>query len=116
MIVCKEFTFDSAHNLIKDPGKCANLHGHTYKLQVCIEGHINNDTGYILNFSEINKIVKDKIINKLDHKYLNEIIDTPSAENISKWIWDNLINMLPQLSEIKLWESPSNFCIYRGEN
>ena len=112
MLITKEFTFDAAHKLINHKGKCKNLHGHTYKLQVTIKGKPNGD-GMIIDFSDIKNIVKTSIIEKLDHAYLNEIIQQPTAENIIIWIWDELEDKL-NLSELKLWETPTSFITYAG--
>lgn len=114
MIVCKEFTFDSAHKLPGYNGECANLHGHTYKLQIYIKGEVDKKTGLVMDFKEIKNIVSEEVLKILDHKYINDIIENPSAENISIWIWDHLKDMLPLLYEVKLWETPTSFCIYSG--
>lgn len=114
MIICKEFTFDSAHKLNNYIGKCANLHGHTYKLHVSIKGPIR-DNGLVFDFGDIKECVKIMILDQLDHRFLNDIIEQPSAENISVWIWNELKEKLP-LYEIKLWETPTSYVIYHGEN
>lgn len=113
MIICKEFTFDAAHKLNDYIGKCANLHGHTYKLQICVQGTIQKN-GLVMDFSEIKRVVTTKVLDKLDHKFINDVIKQPSAENISVWIWKQLEKDLP-LYEIKLWETPTSFAIYKGE-
>jgi 6-pyruvoyltetrahydropterin/6-carboxytetrahydropterin synthase len=114
MQATKVFTFDSAHQLRDYVGQCANLHGHTYILHVTVNGPVQKN-GLIIDFSTIKKVVKKLILDKLDHKYLNDIINQPSAENITLWIWKQLENKLP-LYEIKLWETPTSFVTYRGEN
>ncbi|HSX08709.1 MAG TPA: 6-carboxytetrahydropterin synthase QueD [Candidatus Saccharimonadales bacterium] len=111
MIVCKEFTFDSAHKLNNYNGKCANLHGHTYKLQICVKGEIQKN-GLVLDFLDIKEVVKKKVLAVLDHKYLNDIIEQPSAENITMWIWEQLHSSLPLIYEITLWETPNSFAKY----
>lgn len=114
MIICKEFTFDAAHKLENYEGKCANLHGHTYKLQVFVKGPIQ-ENGLLIDFVDLKKHVKKKVIDLLDHKYINEVINTQSSvENISIWIWDQLKGSLP-LYEIRLWETPTSFAIYSGD-
>ena len=113
MLITKEFTFAAAHKLINHKGKCKNLHGHTYKLQVTIRGKPNSD-GMIIDFSDIKNIVKTSVIEKLDHSYLNEIIQQPTAENIILWIWDKLKDKL-NLFELKLWETPTSFITYCGD-
>lgn len=112
MIICKEFTFDSAHKLTNDNGECANLHGHTYRLQVYVKGEVQEKTGYVQDLKEIKQVVKKNILDRLDHTYLNDTIDNPSVENVSVWIWNQLKSDLPLLYEVRLWETPTSFGIY----
>lgn len=112
MIITKEFTFDSAHKLDWDQGNCNHLHGHTYKLQVSVRGSMNNN-GIIIHFTELKEVVEKKVLGDLDHKYINELIENPTAENIVLWIWDKIKDKL-DLYEIKLWETPTSFVTYRG--
>lgn len=114
MLIAKEFTFDAAHKLLNYDGLCANLHGHTYKLQVVLSGS-NLKNGLVFDFVVLKKIVSEKVISKLDHKFINEIIKQSTAENISIWIWNQLEKSLP-LYEIRLWETPTSFVMYRGDD
>lgn len=114
MLIAKEFTFNSAHRLPDYNGLCANLHGHTYKLVVSLNGKIKED-GMVIDFSILKKMVNDKAVNLLDHKFLNDVIDYPTAENIAVWIWKQLSKELPELYEITLWETPTSYVIYRGD-
>src|SRR5258708_39715322 len=109
MIICKEFIFDSAHKLEKYRGPCASLHGHTYKLQICIQGKVQ-ENGLVRDLREVKDIVVKHVIQVLDHQYLNEIVTNPSVENLSIWIWEHLKDELP-LYEIKLWETATSFAI-----
>jgi len=102
MRLCHEFYFDAAHYLPHYKGKCEKLHGHTYKLEVVIEGDIKKD-GMIIDFSKLKDIVEKEIIEKLDHQALNELVENPTAEHIVEWIASQLKGKLP-LSSIKLWE------------
>ena len=113
MEITKEFTFDSAHQLNWHQGKCKNLHGHTYKLRVTVKGEIKQN-GIIIDFGELKKIVNESVIEQLDHKFLNDIIDNPTAENLIVWIWDQLKSKL-NLSEIRLWETPTSYVTYKGK-
>ena len=92
MLVGKEFTFDSAHFLPKYYGKCEKMHGHTYRLQVVVDGKIG-ENGLVIDFTILKKIVKKQIIDKLDHCVINEIIEVSSCENMIKWIWDELVDL-----------------------
>lgn len=112
MLIAKEFTFDAAHRLLNYDGPCANLHGHTYKLQIVLSGPVQKN-GMVIDFVDLKKIVTEKVISKLDHKFINRIIKQSTAENISIWIWNQLEKNLP-LYEIRLWETSTSFAVYRG--
>lgn len=92
MIVGKEFTFDAAHFLPKYYGKCEKLHGHTYRLRVSVEGKIG-ENGLVIDFVILKKIVKEQVLDQLDHQCLNDVMPTPSCENIAKYVWDQLVDL-----------------------
>lgn len=112
MQVSKEFTFDAAHFLTKYHGKCENLHGHTYRLRVTVEGEIQED-GMVVDFLEVKALVKEKILGKFDHRNLNDFFENPTAEFVAKYIWDELKPAL-NLCEVRLWETENSFVTYRG--
>lgn len=89
MFVTKEFEFASAHFLTKYHGKCERLHGHNYKLAVTVKGDIA-DNGMVVDFVLLKKVVKEHIIDRLDHYCLNDFMENPTAEVMIKWIWDEL--------------------------
>jgi 6-pyruvoyltetrahydropterin/6-carboxytetrahydropterin synthase len=113
MLVTKEFCFNGAHNLLGYKGKCEKLHGHTWTVQVTVDAPVAED-GLAFDFVRLKEIVEEKAVSLLDHSYLNEIIDNPSAENIAIWIWQRLQLELP-LHEIKVFETATSFVTYRGE-
>lgn len=112
LTLTKKFSFDSAHRLKNHKGKCKNLHGHTYLLEVSITGKVDKKTGMIIDFSVLKQLVNDLAIEKLDHQYLNDIIKDPTAENIIQWVWDILYDPLRkqgvELFMLKLWETPTS--------
>ena len=118
MEIYKEFAFDSAHFLpyVPDGHKCKNMHGHTYRLRVCIEGPPDPHLGWIMDFKELKDIVGNTI-EQLDHKLINDIrgLENPTAENITIWIWQQIKPLLPFLSRIELYETPTTGVIYKGE-
>ena len=118
MILIKEFEFDAAHNLVHYHGKCENLHGHTYKLVVKLEGEPDEE-GMVFDFVQLKELVNEKIIDKFDHAYLNNIIPQPTAENIAVYVWDNLIDDINRdncrLYEVQVWETKTSGIVYRGE-
>ncbi|MBI5411663.1 6-carboxytetrahydropterin synthase QueD [Candidatus Peregrinibacteria bacterium] len=112
MIIGKEFTFDAAHFLKDYHGKCERLHGHTYKLHVCIEGEVEKE-GMVFDFAKMKEIVNREVIDVLDHTNINDTLAQSTVENMCIWVWDRLKGELP-LCEIRMWESPTSFAIYRG--
>ncbi|MEK7673355.1 MAG: 6-carboxytetrahydropterin synthase QueD [Patescibacteria group bacterium] len=107
------FQFAASHFLTKYHGKCENLHGHNYKLVITIRGEIKED-GMVMDFKILKDIVKDKIINIVDHTHLNDLMDNPSAENMLVWIWAELKDVLP-LKKLALYETENYYCEYSGE-
>jgi len=92
MLITKEVTFDAAHFLADYHGKCERMHGHTYALAVTLEGEIQ-DNGLVIDFALLKQIIKNRILNKLDHQMLNDVIKNPSAERIAVWVWDQLCDL-----------------------
>ena len=131
--ICRKSHFNSAHKLynktwskeknLKVFGKCSyeNFHGHNYELIVKLYGEINEDTGMLMDLSDLKKIIKDKVEDKLDHKNLNLDIDyfkdkITSTENLAIYIWNRLndaINIECKLTVI-LYETPRNFVEFSG--
>ena len=116
MLLCKDFTFDAAHNLVDYHGKCERLHGHTYRLRIVLEGEPDAE-GMIMDFIELKAIVKERILSQLDHSYINDIITQPSAENIALWIWGELEERVKrdncELYEVHVWETADSRVILR---
>ena len=116
MFISKDFKFDAAHNLVHYHGKCEKLHGHTYRLRVVLEGTPDSE-GMIIDFIELKQIVKDKVISRLDHAYINDIIPQPSAENIALWVWHELEEIVKRenccLYEVHVWETETSCVILR---
>lgn len=98
----RTFYLDSSHHLPDYKGKCESVHGHTYRLDVVIEGE-PGASGMVLDFADLARIVDENVIEPLDHKNLNTILDNPTAERITEWIWSALAAELP-LAEVTLYE------------
>ena len=131
--ICRKSHFNSAHKLynktwskeknLKVFGKCSyeNFHGHNYELIVKLYGEINEDTGMLMDLSDLKKIIKDEVEEKLDHKNLNLDIDyfkdkITSTENLAVYIWNRLndaINIECKLTVV-LYETPRNFVEFSG--
>jgi 6-pyruvoyltetrahydropterin/6-carboxytetrahydropterin synthase len=120
MIVSKTFQFEAAHYLPNVPveHKCRRLHGHSYKVQIDVKGPLEADKGWVCDFADISAAFKP-LWQQLDHHYLNEDIaglDNPTAENIARWIWNNLKPSLPLLDRISVWETENSGCSYDGQD
>ena len=116
MKLFKEFTFEAAHQLplVPKDHKCFQLHGHSFKVRVYVQGQVN-EMGWVIDFAELKGICKPWI-EMLDHSFLNEIngLDNPTSENIAIWLWGKLKDDLPQLSAVEIMETCSSGCIYSG--
>lgn len=116
MKIFKEFTFEAAHKLplVPKEHKCFNLHGHSFKVKITIDGPIN-EMGWVMDFSELKKICSP-YIEQLDHSYLNEIegLENPTSENIAIWLWARLKEPLKYLSSITVMETCNSGCEYFG--
>ena len=130
--VVKEFTFDAAHRLPNHPGKCRSLHGHTYRLQVGVKGHVDPETGMVVDFGDLKSVIERTIINALDHSYLNEIETdkdyltsfprlVPTSESMVEWLvkelggffqnqWEGLV----VLQLVRLYETPTSYAEWRA--
>jgi 6-pyruvoyltetrahydropterin/6-carboxytetrahydropterin synthase len=110
MIVTKKFSFNSAHFLPSYVGKCKQLHGHTYMLEVSIQGEVNPDTGMVMDFHDITYVVNNKVVEVLDHRCLNDVISNPTAENVLLWIRDKLsLSFKGYYLRLRLWENPDSY-------
>ncbi|MEM8844536.1 MAG: 6-carboxytetrahydropterin synthase [Pseudomonadota bacterium] len=117
-IVSKELVFDSAHFITDHPGRCENLHGGRYNLNVKIKGRIDPLTGFVIDYGYLKKVTKKRVIEKLDHQTLNyvdvDIAWRSSTELLNIFIWEQLIDYLPGLQELQTYETPQSYCIYTG--
>lgn len=117
MVIFKKFTFDSAHALphVPDGHKCKEVHGHTYKLTVFIEGDLDEKLGWVMDFAELKRVIKP-VIEEIDHKFLNDIpgLENPTCEIIVKWIWDRIKPGIPLLKKLHLDETPTSGAVYEG--
>lgn len=114
----KSFAFDAAHHLPTFPEdhKCHGHHGHGFRVDVCVEGDVDEARGYLIDYGEI-KAFCEPIRRQLDHSYLNDIagLENPTAENLARWIWQRLKPGLPLLSAVVVHESADSTCEYRGQ-
>lgn len=107
-------------------GKCSNplWHGHNYELYVTIKGHVNPSIGFLVNLTKLSELIKEAIINKVDHRNINLEVDfmqnqIVSSENLAIAFWNELAPKIKslgaQLHCIKLVETENNYVEYYGE-
>jgi 6-pyruvoyltetrahydropterin/6-carboxytetrahydropterin synthase len=114
--------FAAAHQLQMVAKQCENLHGHNWKIEVCVAGEELNPAGVLIDFGELKKRLAT-IIDQLDHKFLNELEVLgncqPSSENVARHIAHALDAILDtpgaRVSSVTAWESDDACAIYRIE-
>ena len=119
MQIRKQFKFESAHVLPHHPGKCARLHGHSYRLDVAIRGPIRATgpaQGMVEDFDTVAAVVEREVIDVLDHRSLNELMENPTCEIIVQWIWERLDGRLDGLDELILWETATSCAVLRASD
>ena len=115
--------FSSAHQLRNYRGKCENLHGHNYKVEIYARGRELNDAGLLVDFVEL-KRAADEIVNFLDHKNINELPPfdeelNPSAENLARFILERVAGRVTdgrvEVYKVRCFETPTSVATYRLE-
>ena len=118
MEIYQDFSIEAGHRLPLVPAGhgCGRAHGHSFRIRVCVEGRINPETGWVVDFAEIAAAFAP-LRAQLDHADLNGIagLENPTSEHLSVWIWDRLSSHLPGLSRVEVAETALSGCIYRGE-
>jgi 6-pyruvoyltetrahydropterin/6-carboxytetrahydropterin synthase len=102
VVISQEFC--AAHKLLNHKGVCADLHGHTWKVEVVVRAK-NLKDGMVVDFMAVKSIL-DEILP--DHSYLNEILADPTAENMAKWLYDELKARIPGVAKVLVWESSAS--------
>ncbi|QBR69987.1 6-carboxytetrahydropterin synthase QueD [Beijerinckiaceae bacterium] len=117
MKITQAFSFEAAHSLpnVAAEHRCKRLHGHSYRVELRLEGAVDPVTGFVADFFEIEAAFAP-LLERLDHHHLNEIegLENPTAENIAIWIWDRTNKALPQLASVVVYETPDCWAEYEG--
>ncbi len=126
VLVSRRESFNAAHQL-RDPGisddenqrlfgKCANLHGHNYVLEVVVAGEIQDGTGYVMDLKQLSDVICRRVIDDVDHRNLNTDVPwlqgrIPTAENLALAFWERISSELPEglLRTVRLWETDKNW-------
>jgi 6-pyruvoyltetrahydropterin/6-carboxytetrahydropterin synthase len=116
MIIFRQFTFEAAHRLPNVPvgHRCARLHGHSYRVEIHVEGPVDPHRGMVMDFADLAAVVRP-LVEKLDHQTLNEVegLDNPTSEQLAMWFWDRLAGSLP-LAKVVVRETSRSGVEYRG--
>ncbi len=112
-------SFAAAHNLREFRGKCENLHGHNWKIEVVLRGRSLQSNGILVDFGEMKAEIREAL-EEMDHKYLNDLpffsTNNPSSENIARFLYENLSAKLAtgdrKLCSITAWESEDACATY----
>ncbi|WP_026606709.1 6-carboxytetrahydropterin synthase QueD [Methylocapsa acidiphila] len=117
MKIMQAFRFEAAHRLpnVPEEHRCRRLHGHSYRVELKLEGSVDPTTGFVVDFFDVEAAFKP-LLDRLDHHYLNEIdgLENPTAENIAVWIWDRVRKALPQLTSVVVFETLDCSAEYEG--
>lgn len=113
MIIQKMFSFEAAHFLPGEEiyGNCSRVHGHSYKLLVEVKGKVDKDTGMVMNFADLKAIVNTEIVDRLDHRILNDFFKIPTAENMVIDFGGRIALALPKgikIHAVTLWETATS--------
>jgi 6-pyruvoyltetrahydropterin/6-carboxytetrahydropterin synthase len=128
----RKLYFCAAHRLCDDSlspeenrerfGNCMNLHGHNYVLEVTVAGDVDANTGMVIHLSDLDTIVRERVIDHLDHKNLNEDVEEfkrvpPTAEIIARYIWNRLDGAFgrARLHRVRVHEDHVSYADYYGE-
>ena len=107
----RSYRFEAAHFLPKVPPghKCARMHGHSYQIEVSIEGEVDPERGWLMDFADIDERAAP-LVRQLDHQVLNEIdgLANPTSELLAVWWWERLQPVLPHLVEIVVSETSTS--------
>ena len=113
----KEYRFEAAHSLPRVPPghKCSRIHGHSYKVELAVEGPVDPATGWLIDFGVIDDAWAD-LHARFDHHNLNEVpgLENSTCENIAVYVFRAVRKTVPQLSAVTIWETGDSKCSYRG--
>jgi 6-pyruvoyltetrahydropterin/6-carboxytetrahydropterin synthase len=114
-------TFAAGHALRNYHGKCENVHGHNYRVEVKVQGEQLDAAGLLVDFVELKRVMKG-VIDYLDHRFINDLAPfdkvNPSAENIAKFFHERISEGLKtdipvSIAEVKVWETDTSSAVYR---
>jgi 6-pyruvoyltetrahydropterin/6-carboxytetrahydropterin synthase len=113
----RKYSFSAAHHLPRAPEghKCRRLHGHSYEIEVAVRGEVDQETGWLIDYGDIDARVKP-VVAELDHRTLNEVpgLENATSELLCGWLWERLRGDLSGLHRITVAETCAAACHYYG--
>ncbi len=113
--ITQGFTFEAAHFLPRVPEthRCRRMHGHSYRVELTLEGPVDEQTGFVVDFFDVESAFAP-LLAQLDHHCLNDIagLENPTAELIAVWIWERTRPLLPLLAGVRVYETALSFADY----
>lgn len=117
MKITQAFSFEAAHRLPNVPPthRCHNMHGHSYRVELRLEGPIDPVTGFVVDFFDV-EAAFGPLLTQLDHHCLNDIpgLENPTAELIAIWIWDRVKPLVTQIAGVVVYETANCWAEYEG--
>jgi 6-pyruvoyltetrahydropterin/6-carboxytetrahydropterin synthase len=115
----KEYRFEAAHHLPRVPAghKCSRVHGHSYRVELHVQGRVDAESGWLVDFGVLDDVFAAEVYRLLDHRNLNEVpgLENSTCEILCAFIWNAVRPQVPQLSAVTVWETADASCTYRGE-
>lgn len=114
--ISKQFTFSASHRLLNLPEshQCHRMHGHNYIVEIELQSETLNQYGFIRDYSDLSEL-KNYIDDHLDHRHLNDILghDDTTAENLAKFLYDKSKQIWPEVTAMRVSETPKTWAEYR---
>lgn len=114
----KEYRFEAAHFLPRVPAghKCARMHGHGYRVELCARGPVDPETGWLIDFADLDAAWAP-LFARFDHRVLNEIagLENSTCEHLAAYVFREVRARVPQLAAVTVWETADGSCTYRGD-
>ena len=116
--ICKDFLFSAGHFIRGHTGGCENLHGHNYRVRVCVRSEGLDELGMVMDFADL-KSLTEEVVGKFDHRVINEIppfdVRNTTAELFAEFVFEELSGQLPEpvgLDSIEVWENDTSCAVY----
>ena len=112
--IAKRVSFDAAHFLPNYVGKCKNIHGHHWLVEVGVTGEVDSQTGMVMDFTYVKEVLDREVVKQFDHKLVNDTLKNPTAENIATYIRRKVNDYLGvDIEFVRVWETEDSYAEVR---